>query len=84
MGLEKTITYSVPVITPKNEAYPNEAEELFAEAQKMAFFQDIDFFFAGIITFLKKSCIFAKFFGTRLFEIRKRYARLVIGNVRNF
>lgn len=35
MGLEKTITFSVPVITPKNEVYPDEAEELFAEAQKM-------------------------------------------------
>ena len=36
MGLEKTITFSVPVITPKNEAFSNEAEELIAEAQKMA------------------------------------------------
>ncbi|MBR4389710.1 MAG: hypothetical protein IKT00_11100 [Prevotella sp.] len=34
--MEKTITFSVLVITTKNEAYPNKSKELLNETQKMA------------------------------------------------
>ena len=41
-------------------------------------------FFVNSTLFSQKKCNFATFFGTRHIDKTKRYARLAIGNVRNF